>query len=153
MLNNIINWLSPNKHKVSVVDGDTIIIYGGIGNLLKKTIRLIGINAPETEASTKFDRIQEIGGEEAKRYLAKLLLNQYVKIDGDSKSSIDKFNRVLAYVYLQDGSKDGVDVAEILLSKGLVQLYKYQNKEFDKLNTYKNIEIQAKLEKKGIWED
>jgi micrococcal nuclease len=152
MFKNIINYLNPKANKAFVCDGDTIIIYGGIGNYLKKTIRLIGINAPETVNAEKYGRVAEQGGEEAKDYLIRLIHDKYVHIDLDSTVVTDKYGRTLAYIYadLGDNSED-VDIAEAMLLKGMVKVYDYHNNGFDKLDKYKELETIAKNAKVGLW--
>lgn len=80
-------------HTVTMVfDGETIQLDDG------RIIRLIGVDAPEVRSSFCKD---EPFGEESKRYLASLILHKRVSIAlGDPAS--DKYNRVLAYVYLGD---------------------------------------------------
>lgn len=154
MLQNIINYLNPKSCKCFILDGDTIIVFGGIGNCLKKTVRMVGINAPETISSQKFGRLAEAGGQEAKDYLFRVLHNRYVHLDYDSICQTDKYGRTLAYIYADLGEdSEDVDVAEAMLLKGMVKVYNYQQRGFDKLEKYKEIESIAKKNKVGLWSD
>lgn len=82
-----------------VVDGDTFWIDDGTERGLK--VRLIGVDAPETRRSAR----KEIGhyGEEAKKYVAQLLIDKDVRLEYDV-SPKDRYGRTLAYVYLRDGT-------------------------------------------------
>lgn len=82
-----------------VVDGDTFWIEDGSEKGIK--VRLIGVDAPESQKTFN----KEIGyyGKEAKAYLTKLLLNKKVRLEYDV-SKTDRYNRTLAYVYMQDGT-------------------------------------------------
>lgn len=58
----------------------------------------------------------------------------------------DKYGRLLAYVYL----KDGTMINELLLEKGLARVAVFPpNTEF--VDEFHDIESQAKKENKGIW--
>ncbi len=64
-------------------------------------IRLIGVDTPETRKSAH----KEIGyfGQEAKQYMISLIAGKKVKLEYDV-GHLDKYNRTLAYVYLEDGT-------------------------------------------------
>lgn len=92
-----------------VVDGDTIDVEGG------KRIRLIGIDTPEinrTGATACF-------GIEAKDYAEKLLNGQMVKLEKDV-SEVDRYNRLLRYVYLGD-----IMINDKLVRDGYARVYTY----------------------------
>lgn len=72
-----------------VIDGDTIEVSGYDTN-----IRLIGIDTAEEG---------ECFRDESTKITKSLLLNKQVKIDADENEK-DNFGRVLAYVYLPDGT-------------------------------------------------
>jgi len=75
-----------------VFDRDTIQLDDG------RKVRLIGVDAPEVESPY---RKQEPFGEESKAYLASLILHKKVSITvGDPR--LDRYDRTLAYVYLDD---------------------------------------------------
>jgi micrococcal nuclease len=69
-----------------VIDGDTIIISTG------QSVRLIGINTPETDMAFF---------EEAKQYLKYLVRRKQVVLEKDV-SDIDQYGRLLRYVYRGD---------------------------------------------------
>ncbi|MEO0106741.1 MAG: thermonuclease family protein [candidate division WOR-3 bacterium] len=76
-----------NTQKVTeIIDGDTFKTEDG------KTVRLLGINAPE---------MSEPGGDIAKDFLALLILNKRVRMRRDVTER-DDYNRLLRYVFLDD---------------------------------------------------
>ena len=97
-----------------IIDGDTIEVFG-----YDKNIRLIGIDTAEDG---------ECYREESTKVTRKLLLNKQVRIETDANET-DNFGRVLAYVYLTDGTF----VNKQLLEKGAGEFFyesvnlKYQN--------------------------
>jgi len=75
------------KYKVRfVIDGDTFILTNG------RKVRLIGVYTPE--------RFQEYYGE-AKNRMMELVLNKEVTLVKDI-SEVDKYDRLLRYVYIND---------------------------------------------------
>lgn len=84
-------------HKV--VDGDTFHALDESGRVLK--IRLIGLDAPETRKS----EFKDIGyyGKEATAYLKSLIGGKSVSLEFDIGKK-DRYGRLLAYVFLEDGT-------------------------------------------------
>lgn len=96
---------------VKVVDGDTIKInYNGI----IEDVRLIGVNTPETKHPLKGI---EAYGLEASAYTKKLLTGKSVRLEFDAQNR-DRYDRLLAYVYLADGTF----VNALLVSNGYAQV-------------------------------
>jgi len=91
-----------------VVDGDTFVIDGG------EKVRLIGVNSPE---SVKPNEEPEPYGLAASNFTKRLLSGQRVKLVFDVEPT-DRYGRLLAYVYLEDGRF----VNEILLREGYAQV-------------------------------
>lgn len=79
---------------VNVVDGDTIEIEGGA------RVRYIGVDTPETVHPTKG---VQCFGREASDYNKKILEGGLVRLERDI-SDTDKYDRLLRYVYLPDGT-------------------------------------------------
>jgi micrococcal nuclease len=84
---------------IKIVDGDTFWVDDGSEKGIK--IRLIGVDAPESRNTGK----KKIGyyGQQSKEYLTKLLDNKKVRLEYDVDRH-DKYERTLAYVYLEDGT-------------------------------------------------
>ena len=82
-----------------ITDGDTFYVM--TKNSEKFKIRLIGINAPESyNVGKKFRK--EYFGKEAKIFVTNLLKNKKVKLIFDVQKT-DRYGRILAYAYLENG--------------------------------------------------
>jgi micrococcal nuclease len=115
---------------VRVIDGDTFEIESG------EKVRMIGINTPE---------ISDIYGKEAKYYLSNLILNKTVELKSDNISkNRDRYQRLLRYVIL-----DGIDINKLMISDGYA--FAYLKYRFAESNIYKQAQIKARAENKGIW--
>jgi micrococcal nuclease len=124
---------------IEVVDGDTF--KAKIGDK-EETVRLILVDTPETKHPNK---PKQPFGEEASNFTGELLTHgTTVELEYDAEQR-DKYNRVLAYVYV-----NGESLQEKLLSEGLarVAVYppntKYQEK-------FESIQEEAKNKKVWIW--
>jgi len=130
-------------HQATVIDGDTIRISQGD---ITETIRLIGIDAPETSGSPAGT---ECYGDVATEVLAALVANQSVMILSDpTQNDRDIYDRLLAYVRLLDGR----DVGEILLQRGYAKEYTFRV-PYQKQTLYQEVERQARNEGQGMWSD
>jgi micrococcal nuclease len=76
----------------AVIDGDTV---RATLNNKRITIRLIGIDAPETKPLRCYSR-------QSAQALRALVLNKMVTLEADEVDK-DRFGRLLRYVYLEDG--------------------------------------------------
>lgn len=125
---------------VSVTDGDTFEInYNGT----KTKVRLIGIDTPESvhPNSKKNNKY----GEEASKYTKSLLERKTVKLEFDV-SPQDKYGRLLAYVYLEDGEM----LNEKLLKEGYAQVATYPpNVKY--VENFKELQKEARENKVGFW--
>lgn len=132
------------SYKVTnVVDGDTIDI-----ELSGKTerIRLIGINTAETVDPRK---PVECFGKEASEKSKSVLNNATVTIETDSsQDSRDKYGRMLAYVFLSDGS----NFNQMMIAEGYAYEYTY-DKPYKYQKEFKEAQQKAQSEKKGLWSD
>jgi micrococcal nuclease len=128
---------------MKVVDGDTLVIdMNGVGT----TLRLIGLDTPETIDPRK---PVQCFGKAASDKAKELLTGKRVSIEKDmSQGEVDKYGRLLAYIYLPDGRLfNRYMIAEGYGHEYTYRLpYKYQ-KEF------KAAEARARSEKKGLWAD
>lgn len=129
----------------AVVDGDTIKV--SIPNphpiQLKgaETIRFLGIDAPETSTSP---RPAGYYGEEAKAFLTRLLLGKDILLafDWDLR---DKYSRLLAYIYLQDGTC----VNLMLIEQGYA--FAYVHFPFQFMDEFSQAQAAAKKKQIGLW--
>ena len=124
-----------------VVDGDTIVV-----NLNGKseTVRLIGIDTPEiAHGNTK----AECFGQEAKRKSGEILSGQLVRLEEDeSQSNRDKYNRLLRYVFLADGTL----VNQLLIEEGFAFEYTYDI-PYKYQEEFKDAQVVAREEEIGLW--
>jgi len=126
-----------------VVDGDTLAIDMNGKNV---TIRLIGLDTPETVHPTK---PVECFGIKASDKARELLSNKKVTIESDStQGEFDKYGRLLAYVYLPDGTSFN----KYMIEQGYGHEYTY-NLPYKYQSEYKNAEEQARVTKTGLWAD
>lgn len=123
-----------------VIDGDTIELEKG------KTVRLIGIDTPET-----VDPRRPVGcfGKEASNETKALLSGKVVILQKDV-SETDKYNRLLRYVYLplEDGST--LFVNDYLVREGYAKVYTYPpDVKFNE--QFRQAEKEARENNKGLW--
>lgn len=119
-----------------VIDGDTFEVGNG------EKIRLIGVDTPEYEPWK--GRIDAYGRESAE-FTKKLLTGRKVRLEFDAEPK-DKYDRTLAYVYLESGEFVNLK----LLEEGYARaMYIRPNGRHYAL--FKEAEKKAKNEKKGRW--
>jgi len=100
-----------------IVDGDTIKVE--INNQIE-TVRLIGIDTPETKDPRK---TVQCFGKEASEKTKELLENKMVRLEADStQTDRDKYSRLLRYIYLTDGTF----INKKLIEEGFAFEYTYQ---------------------------
>lgn len=126
-----------------VVDGDTIyVLIGG----KKQTIRLIGVDTPEMVDPR---RPVQCFGKEASAFIKSLLTGKSVRLEVDeTQDNKDKYNRLLRYVYLEDGTL----VNQELIVHGYGHEYTYEV-PYKYQEAFIQAEKTAQLEKKGLWGD
>ncbi|WP_324825160.1 thermonuclease family protein [Sinanaerobacter sp. ZZT-01] len=83
---------------IRVVDGDTFV---ALLNEQEEKVRLIGVDTPESVHPDKSKNTE--AGALASEYASGLLENQTVQLELDVQER-DKYGRILAYVYLEDGT-------------------------------------------------
>ena len=127
-----------------VVDGDTVIVRfspppEGFGET--ERVRLIGIDAPESvRPGTPVQRFSE----EAAAYTRGNLLGRRVLLSFDRELR-DRYGRVLAYLYLEDG----VFFNAKMIEDGYA--YAYTKYPFRYMKNFRALERRARREKKGLW--
>ncbi|MFA7115862.1 MAG: thermonuclease family protein [Bacteroidales bacterium] len=135
-------WTNSSKYLVvkRVVDGDTFWVDDGSEKGLK--VRLIGVNTPETVDPRK---PVEYYGKEASNYVKGLLNGKKVKLRYDV-NRYDRYGRILAYVYLKDGTFLNAD----LIKKGFAQVMTFPpNVKFSK--KFVELQREARDAKAGLW--
>lgn len=128
------------EYKVlDVKDGDTITVEM---NGDKETIRLIGIDTPETKDPRK--QVQCFG-QAASNFTKKLIGNSYVRLETDNLSANrDRYDRLLRYVYV-----DAALINAEIVSQG----YGFANTgfPFTKMDDFIKLEKEAESQKRGLW--
>ncbi len=126
---------------VSVVDGDTVKVSI---NGTTETIRIIGLNTPETVDPRKG---VECFGKEASNKAKDLLSGKNVTLEVDpSQGERDKYGRLLRYVFLVDGT----DFGKSMITNGYAYEYTY-NTPYKYQSAYKTAQLQAQANKMGLW--
>ncbi len=124
-----------------VVDGDTIVVDV---NGAEEKVRLIGINTPETVDPR---RTVECYGVEASAYMKSMANNQYIQLEYDSsQDKRDKYHRLLAYAYLQDGQM----LNKKMIADGYAYEYTY-NKPYKYQKEFKAAQSVASYSNRGLW--
>ena len=123
-----------------VVDGDTFWVYDGSTKGLK--VRLIGVDTPETVHPRK---AVEHYGVEASEYVKSLLEGSRVMLEYDV-SRFDRYDRTLAYVYLENGTFLNAE----LLKKGYARIMTIPP-NVKHANYFLKLERKARIKKRGLW--
>lgn len=125
---------------VKVIDGDTIkIIYQG----QEKNVRYLLIDTPETN----HPRLgKQPFGEEAKKRNTELIESGKLTIEFDVGERVDKYGRLLAYIYV-----DGESVQEKLLEEGLARVAYVYPPNTRYLDPFEKAQKKAKKKEAGIW--
>jgi micrococcal nuclease len=127
---------------VRVIDGDTIVVQGDAN--AQVTVRLIGVDTPETVHPTK--PVEEYG-KEASRFTGNLLKGEkvYLAYEGQNPA-LDKYGRTLAYIYR---APDGLFVNAELIRQGYAHAYIAY--PFRYLEQFRQLEQFARQAEKGLW--
>lgn len=128
---------------IKVVDGDTVdVSMGGV----TERIRLIGINTPETVDPRK---PVECFGVEASNKAKALLTGKKVSLESDStQGELDKYNRLLRYVFLEDGANFNL----LMIKEGYAYEYTYDI-PYKYQAEFKQAQRDAQNGKIGLWGD
>lgn len=116
---------------VGITDGDT---FKGLTKEKEEIkYRIYGIDAPEKKQAF---------GTKSKEYLSNLIFGKTVGIKVDSK---DRYGRLIVWVITIDGK----DVSAEMIKAGMAWHYK----EYDDSELYSTLEIEAKSNHAGLWND
>lgn len=128
---------AQNWHGVKWVDdGDTIVLTTG------QRVRFIGINAPEIDHQ---DQKAQPYGYEARAFNKNLLRSRKIRLEFDTERN-DQYGRLLAYIFLPDGSF----LNYRLLQNGLAfYLYRLPNLKYEQI--LYQAQLAAMAAGKGLW--
>lgn len=128
---------------IRVVDGDTVKVDI---NGVQGTIRIIGINTPETVDPRK---PVECFGKEASTKAHELLDNQTVSLEVDTtQGERDKYGRLLRFIFLSNGT----DFGKQMIADGYAYEYTYST-PYIYQQDYKTAQSVAENAKRGLWAD
>ena len=122
------------------VDGDTLKVATADGTV--ETIRIIGINTPETVDPRK---PVQCFGPEASRRMHELADGKTVTLDVSGGDDRDRYHRMLRYVAL-----DGRDLGAQMIEEGFARNYPIF--PHPRMAAYKQLQTAAKDAKRGLWE-
>ncbi|MGH8977096.1 MAG: thermonuclease family protein [Acidimicrobiia bacterium] len=124
---------------VQTIDGDTVVVQFGDGAL--DTVRLLGVDTPETHHPTK---PVECFGPEAAAHTQRRLLGHRVRLERDVEAR-DRYGRLLAYVDI-----DGQRFNDELLRLGYARLLVIAPNGAH-ARTMLAAELDARTERRGLW--
>jgi len=125
-----------------VVDGDTVKVL--IDNK-EDTVRLIGIDAPETVDPKK---PVQCFGQEASNEAKEILTGKTVILESDStQADRDEYGRLLRYIFLEDGT----NVDEFMISEGYAREYTFKGNFYKYQSEFIQAQQKAREENKGLW--
>ncbi len=125
---------------ISVVDGDTIVVdMAGT----KETVRLIGVDTPETKDPRK--QVQCFG-QAASEFTRNLIADNLVRLEADPiNTNRDRYQRLLRYVYLPEGTFVNAEI----IKQGYG--FAYTSFPFSRIEPFKGYQQQAEDEGRGLW--
>ncbi|HPD28491.1 MAG TPA: thermonuclease family protein [Phycisphaerae bacterium] len=130
---------------IKVIDGDTLYIDAPDGNKSYTSVRLIGVDTPEVDESlgrpTYF-------GAEASAFTRSQAEGKPVRIVLKEKETRDRFRRLLAYVYLGDGT---TMLNEEIIAQGYG--YAYTTYPHPWTPRFIDLERRARKQKRGLWKE
>lgn len=141
---NVISDISNDKYNVITVnDGDDMVV--NINGKIEE-VKLLGIDAPELDSF--ISPTNYCYGVEAYQIVKNLISSNRISLVKDPvKEDRDDYNRLLRYVYLEDGRS----LQEYLLKEGYAKEYTHKGIFYQSQANYKALEQEAKVNKKGLW--
>ena len=134
---------------IEVVDGDTVRVETARG---RETVRLLGIDTPETVAPNR--PVECFGPEASARAKELLPEGAEVVLELDpTQDQRDRYDRVLAYVHLEDHAERGPEsVNRMLVEGGFAEAYIYR-RPFAYADEFLGSERDARGEGRGMWSE
>jgi micrococcal nuclease len=143
-----------------VVDGDTVEVRFDDGST--ETVRLLGVDAPETRAESEpgeFEGVPDTAagrrclrraGEKATAFARQRLAGERVRVQTDPRADRrGGYGRLLAYVSVADGATDSdPSFNERLLERGHARLF---DSTFERRDRFARLERSAREAGQGLW--
>jgi len=124
----------------NIEDGDTITVDMN-GN--KERVRFIGVDTPEIRDPRK---PVQCFGRAASAFTKDLIADNDVRLEADPENTNrDRYDRLLRYIYLPDNTLVNAEI----IKQGYG--FAYTSFPFTKKDDFKQLEIQAKQQNKGLW--
>jgi len=127
------------KTVTAVIDGDTIRVGEG---WRRTTVRLIGVDTPEVAHG---ERRGEPFGPEATEFTRRALAGRRVRLEVQPHDQIDAYGRLLAYVFLEDGTLFNRE----LVRQGYARAY--TRFQFAYREEFRRLEAEARAAGRGMW--
>ena len=136
---------------IRVIDGDTVEVEFRSGE--KDKVRLLAVDTPETRQANKLGEYGDITdiaclkdwGDRASSFAQKKLYGERVHLVSEDSQLRDVYDRLLAYVQLEDGE----DFNQLLVEGGFARVY--EEGDSDRELEYVAHQIQAINERIGLW--
>lgn len=134
--------VEPPVLVAKVIDGDTFVVYyQGV----ERTVRVLGIDAPETTYSPQG---AECYNEEATAAARTFLTDQAVVLETDSTQGVyDDYGRLLAYVSVNDREDD---FGAYMLEHGYAKEYTFIQ-PYERQAAYRQVAGEAQAAGVGLW--
>lgn len=124
---------------VRVIDGDTLVVRLAGGT--QDRVRVLGIDSPEMQP-------RERCADQATNAAKRLAQGKTVGLVGDrTQAKRDRYQRLLAYVTLPDGT----DLGRKLIAIGYAKVYVYRGRPFLRVGAYRTAEKNAQAKRFGLW--
>ena len=131
-----------------VVDGDTLKVT--CPGSKKDTVRLIGVDTPETKHPSK--PVQYFG-REASAFTKRMAQGKKVRLEFDQAYAATnhrgKYGRLLAYVFVEQPGGKWFDLNAQLLAQGYA--HAYTRFPFSRMEEFRRLEREAREAGRGLW--
>ena len=125
----------PVVQVARVIDGDTLLLSNG------QRVRLIGVDTPELHHPLK--PVQYFA-REASEFTRKMVEGKRVRLEYEPRKR-DKYGRLLAYVYLEDGTFLNAEI----IKQGYG--FAYTKYPFRYLDAFRQYQREAREHERGLW--
>ena len=135
LLVTLLSAANPVFHVARVIDGDTLLLSNG------ERVRLIGVDTPELHHPLK--PVQYFA-REASEFTRKMVEGKRVRLEYEPRKR-DKYGRLLAYVYLEDGTFLNAEI----IKQGYG--FAYTKYPFRYLDAFRQYQREAREHERGLW--